>query len=245
MSLIVYLDETGDHTLTAIDRDFPIFGLAMIICEESSYAHTIASRLTAFKLKWFGHDGIILHSYEIRKSKNAFKFLFDADKRKLFMAELTELMESLPYRIIASAVLKQAHVEQYGVDAHSPYDIALTYCLEELTELLEATEQESVRIVAESRGRNENTELEASFYHTISTGTSRVSADRFKRRRFTLSFVSKSHNLPGHQISDLAAYPIARHVLHPEKPNLSFDVLRGKIHVVEDGEPRLGVFPKK
>jgi hypothetical protein len=33
MALIVYLDETGDHSLELIDKDFPIFALVMLICD--------------------------------------------------------------------------------------------------------------------------------------------------------------------------------------------------------------------
>ena len=52
--------------------------------------------------------------------------------------------------------------------------------------------------------------------------TSYNSADRFKKIEFKLSFVPKSMNIVGTQLADLAAYPVARHVLHPQQPNLPF-----------------------
>ncbi len=30
MPLIVYMDETGDHTLEVVDKDYPIFGLVLV-----------------------------------------------------------------------------------------------------------------------------------------------------------------------------------------------------------------------
>ncbi len=41
MPLIAYLDETGDHSLESIDKDFPIFVLVMLICDTTSYAQKI------------------------------------------------------------------------------------------------------------------------------------------------------------------------------------------------------------
>jgi len=33
VALIVYLDETRNHSLELIDKDFPIFALVMLICD--------------------------------------------------------------------------------------------------------------------------------------------------------------------------------------------------------------------
>ncbi len=41
MSLVVYLDETGDHSLEAGDPGYPVFGLVMLICDSDIYCRRI------------------------------------------------------------------------------------------------------------------------------------------------------------------------------------------------------------
>jgi len=35
--VIVYLDETGDHSLELVDKDFPLFAISMFIAEKEIY----------------------------------------------------------------------------------------------------------------------------------------------------------------------------------------------------------------
>jgi hypothetical protein len=86
-----------------------------------------------------------------------------------------------------------------------------------------------VTIVAEKRGEREDRELHAAFQQIVTAGTAYVDQARFRRIRFTLKFLPKSMNIIGTQMADLAAYPIARHVLDGSKPNPAFDVIRPKL----------------
>ncbi len=65
MPYIVYLDETGDHSLEFIDKDFPVFALAMFICDTVYYNHTILPAVAQLKTDYFGHEGVILHSRDM------------------------------------------------------------------------------------------------------------------------------------------------------------------------------------
>ena len=69
---IAFFDECGDHSLTKIDKDFPLFVLSTIIVERQAYAQTIIPALAGFKLRYFAHEGINLHSREIRKADGPF-----------------------------------------------------------------------------------------------------------------------------------------------------------------------------
>src|SRR5207237_9438378 len=35
MPLMVFLDEAGDHSLDPVDKDFPVFGLVLLLCVQS------------------------------------------------------------------------------------------------------------------------------------------------------------------------------------------------------------------
>jgi len=50
-------------------------------------------------------------------------------------------------------------------------------------------------------------------------------------------------NIIGTQMADLAAYPIARHVLVPTKPNPAYEVIKGKFYVGPGNVRGLKVFP--
>jgi hypothetical protein len=104
--------------------------------------------------------------------------------------------------------------------------------------VLEGARQTEVTIVAEKRGEREDRELHAAFQQIVASGTAYVDQARFRRIRFTLKFLPKSMNIVGTQMADLAAYPIARHVLDSSKPNPAFDIVRPKLCRA------LKVFPK-
>ena len=72
---IVYVDESGDHSLTSIDRQYPIFVLAFCLFDKEEYAERITTDITHLKFKYFGHDQIILHEREIRKEEAEFSIL--------------------------------------------------------------------------------------------------------------------------------------------------------------------------
>ena len=44
MPLLVFLDETGDHSLELIDEGYPVFGVVMLICDAETYVQGILPR---------------------------------------------------------------------------------------------------------------------------------------------------------------------------------------------------------
>ncbi|GAG48073.1 unnamed protein product, partial [marine sediment metagenome] len=215
MGILVYMDEAGDHSLELIDRDFPVFCLAFFVCEETIYVQKVVPEVIQFKLRWFGHEGVILHSRDIRKAQGDFGLLTNPDRRQAFMGGLSAIMSHSDYKLIAVAIRKQEHKERYGMRAENPYDLAMTFALERLLPLLAEARQNMVTIIAESRGKREDKELHASFLNVVNYGTYYVPRGRFKGVDFSLRFVEKSRNIVGTQLADLVAYPTARHVLDP------------------------------
>ena len=72
MPLIVYLDETGDHALEIVDKEFPVFALVLLACDTEEYLKKIVPAFYRFKMDYFGHEAVIFHSRDIRKAQKDF-----------------------------------------------------------------------------------------------------------------------------------------------------------------------------
>jgi len=160
--LAVYFDEVGNPSLDPSDKDFPVFAVAMFICDIECYMKEIIPRANALKFRWFGHEGVILHSRDIRKAQGDFAFLCDPVKRAEFMSELSELMTSCNYSLLAVAIRKDQHSKRYKYPA-DPYDLSLVFAMERLVSVLEGAGQTEVTIIAEQRGKKEDRELYLAF----------------------------------------------------------------------------------
>jgi len=66
---IAFVDESGDHGMASIDPSYPIFSLAFCLFAKEEYAAGVVPAVLRFKYRHFGHDQVILHEHEIRKTK--------------------------------------------------------------------------------------------------------------------------------------------------------------------------------
>jgi hypothetical protein len=82
---IVYADESGDHGLISVDPEYPVFVLCFCVFRISDYISEVVPRVQRLKFRFFGHDAVVLHGHEIRKSRGPFKILFDQEERREFM----------------------------------------------------------------------------------------------------------------------------------------------------------------
>jgi hypothetical protein len=227
---IAFLDECGDHTLELVDRDFPVFLLATVVMKRADYVEQVIPAITRLKLRYWVHEGVNLHSRDIRKAKGPFGFLQVKELREQFLGELSALMQELPYILFISAVRKDHHKAKYGSNAANPYDLALEFTLERLIHFIEGNGLKELPFVAEARGKKEDETLERCFYRMMSEGTDSISGDRFKSLKCPLVFRRKFDNIAGIQLADLCAHPCARHILQPRQNNQAFDVVRPKIY---------------
>jgi len=83
MSHFLFLDETGDHGLSFVDKSFPLFLLCGCVIDKGSL-EKIESKVSSFKQKYFGTNHVILHSRDIRKCEGAFQILFDLKLKERF-----------------------------------------------------------------------------------------------------------------------------------------------------------------
>jgi hypothetical protein len=221
---IAFFDECGDHSLTVIDQDFPLFLLATVVVERAAYVQEIVPRVTRLKLDYWDHEGVNLHSRDIRKAEGPFSILQRQERRQGFMADLTSMMEELPFTLFVTAIRKEALKERYSSRAKNPYELAVTYTFERIVHFLEQHEEIHLPVVAESRGRGEDRNLEVAFYRMFAEGTQFVGPDRLSRLRCPLLFENKLRNICGVQLADLCAHPCARHVLKPAQPSRAYEI---------------------
>lgn len=226
---IIFADESGDHGLSSINPENPVFALAFCIFKKSDYTSIFKNTLTKFKLHFWGHDLVVLHNHEIRKSTGEFGFLFNEEKRKMFMHALNEMVRSIPFSIVATVVDKRQLFDSQH--AHNPYILALGSCLRQTVEFLEEQKQSQhlTHLIVESRGKPEDRDLELEFR--------KIAAERSPEGYpLDIRFASKQTNSGGLQIADLVAHPIARHVIKRDQPNKAFDIIKEKLLGYPDHE---------
>lgn len=218
---IVYVDESGDHGLQHIDPNFPVFGLSFCIFKKADYTEQIVPAVQNLKFRYWGHDAIILHEREIRRSIEDFDFP-DETYRK-FNTELTELIETAPFKVIGAVINKTALRDQ-NVDIPNPYYIALRFCMEELRSFLISNDQKGrrVHVVLECRGKKEDQDLEQEFRNV-------AAGNDFNELDFESRFAKKTTNSTGLQLADLTAGPMARHSHRPDQQNRGFERIKGKL----------------
>jgi len=108
---IIYVDESGDHSLDSINKEYPIFVLAFCIFNKESYTQSALTKLKDFKFKHFGHDMVVLHENEIRRDKGVFKNLRPRSKKDAFIGELTQIIEEEDFTVIATVIKKDDELE--------------------------------------------------------------------------------------------------------------------------------------
>jgi hypothetical protein len=246
MAYHFFLDETGDHGLSYIDKNFPLFLLCGCLMGEDKLKE-IEDKINAFKLKYFKTTEVVLHSREIRKCEGAFQILFDLKLKAKFYADLNKLLEEAEYKIMGSGINKEEYIRRYGKGAKDPYSLSFSFLIERLIFCLDNLDKKAkVDIKAELRGKKEDEILLAHFNSILDRGTFYVSPERLREKILSFKFYSKRENITGLQIADLSAYPLARHLLNPKEPYIPFSIIEEKIYCNKDGEYEgwgLKVFP--
>ncbi len=245
MNYKLFLDESGDHGLLSINKDFPVFLLCGVLFTEDDYENT---RQSINKLKQFiwGNKEVIFHSRDIRKCEKEFQKLFDLELKKYFYEELNKIITDSKFTIIASAIDKQALLKNFFMDegVNEVYEIALSFLFDNAITVLENLDPDAtLSFILEMRGKKEDKQLGNYFKRIIERGTGVVTLDQIGRFKPTFQFVDKKQNINGLQLADLIAYPIARFVIEPERANPAFDLLEPKIYRTVNGWDGLVIYP--
>ncbi len=231
--ILVFLDETGDHSLTKIDKDFPVFGMAGVVFNPEDYPDAVF-RFNRLKLNYFPHEGIIVHSREIASREGDFVFLNNKEIREQFLAEISQQV-SLTKMGIATAVIKKAELKNRYKDPFSPYDLAFGFIFEKIFKYGCNTEVDYIHFVTEARGKKEDEELHNTFKWLKKKDEPNVARmfprfidqNRLDEIHVRLEFRKKQSNIVGLQIADLVVSPIAQTVLK-EKDHPSLQYFKNK-----------------
>ncbi len=233
---IVFADESGDHGLDSIDPQFPVFALAFCVVRVDECINSIVPEMQRLKFSTWGHDSVVLHEHEIRKSEKGFaSFRTDPLRRERFMADLSAVTQKARMNVISSVIDKNQLAGEFEIP-DSPYEIALLFCMELLlTHLLnEGQIGKTVHIVFESRGKREDKDLDLEFRRIrVNQGGWGYRNMDFTQINFEPLFVSKSANSIGLQLADLVARPIALSVLRPNQRNKAYETIKSKIHILK------------
>lgn len=123
--LVLFLDESGDHSLDKIDPQYPVFVLGGCIVDLDYHDHHMTPELNRFKQEIFGRDDFILHTADIVRRRGIFRDLTIANLRERFYEETNRLMRSLDYTVVACGIKKEDHLRKYGLAAMDPYMLSL------------------------------------------------------------------------------------------------------------------------
>ena len=221
---VVYVDESGDHSLASINPDWPVFVLCFCIFPVDAYIHAVTPAIRRLKFDTFGHDLVVLHEHDIRKKRGAFSQL-NQEARDAFMVQLTDVMAASDMTVIAVVIDKVAHKARYSTPEH-PYHLAMQFGLERVTAFLRMHDQcdRDTWVVFEARGAKEDQALELEF-RRVCDGANRENAPLPLR----VLIADKKTNSEGLQLADLTARPAGLSVLRPDQKNRAWDVLKTKL----------------
>lgn len=200
--LILFLDESGDHSLSKIDPQYPLFVLGGCIFDYDYYNNHVIQRFAQYKEKALNDSQLIIHTADISRNKNGFEFLKDTATRDKFYKETNILMQELDYKVLACVIKKDEHLMKYGLEAKDPYLLSLDIIIERFIFLLKEHKTNGI-VIAESRNDTLDNQLELAYLGLKIQGTHYLHAREIKERINNFSIKPKSDDIAGLQIADL------------------------------------------
>lgn len=247
---VAFLDENGDSNMKHIihsklnkidvDENSKYFAVTSVLCKLNDLVNIKNSFIDIKNEFWpkngkFLYSGnnemkVCFHSKEIRDRKGPFSD--NCINYDNFILKLSSLMESLPILINSCFINKELHYLNYGLEAQSPYEIALTFILERiLTKILKDSDE--LILVLEARGKNEDRIVLQHLMFLINNGTYYHTSRQFKKIKgiYFNKKRSKDNSLSyyGLESADLCAHPIYRYCITNFK-NRALISIEPKIH---------------
>lgn len=112
MRYFVFIDESGEANVSKVDLKFDVFVLCGVFFREDHYKE-FDSALKQIKRKYFGSEDVVLHSYEMRWWKGAFKIFDNKKIRTSFYADMEKVFTESNYKIISCIVNKKEYKQRY------------------------------------------------------------------------------------------------------------------------------------
>ena len=232
---VLFLDESGDHNLTVIDPNYPVFVLGGVIVDQDYAEGPLSEAFDDFKVRLFGRTDIALHTADIVRNRNGFERLEDAQFRSQFYEGLNSLVSGLEFTVVACAIRKNDHFRHYGAAAIDLYRLSLHSLAELFCNDIGAVRNGGM-IVAESRNPALDQDLGHSWASLRRRGSGYSGAEMIRDRIRSLTFRAKQENIAGLQLADLIVSPIGRHVLG-KTDNDDWQIVEQKFRRGPGGEP--------
>lgn len=234
MSKILFLDESGDHNLIAIDPQHPIFVLGGVIVERKYALDEMTDKVNSFKKSLFGTTNIILHTADFTRQKNGFERMKEKDFCERFYTKLNRLISELDITIVACAIKKKQHMDKYGLDAIDPYHLSLNILIERFCFDI-GRSLPKAKIIAEARDTTLNNQLKLAWLNVKISGTRYLQAVDINNRIEGLILKTKQDRISGLEIADAIVTPIARQVL--QRPSrVDWNIIKSKMRKNHLGE---------
>jgi len=172
-----------------------------------------------------------------------FVFLRDPQRRQKFYEDLNQLFRGLRGRLYAIVIDKNGFRDRLFTPLN-PYDVSLSQLLSLVCGpkgIPGPWRPDVTRIIAESRGKREDKELQAVYQKYRREGLSSFGALYVQNRQPTtverlfpkrVDFLRKSRVVAGLELADLAAYPISWAEIHQRWDNPSYIALAEKLNAV-------------
>lgn len=210
LTMLVFIDETGDHNLIKIDDQYPVFGLGALLIDEKEYKK-LDKEIKKIKKEFFDDTkgDFILHSMDLKrptKAKDKRNLItIDPKKRKeLYLAFDNRIVTKINFKVICCYIRKKRMVDQY-IFPIDPYYLSF----ENLLNRIIKHGGEMNFIYAEKRGNPMDIELLSEYEKLTKVGIHNFSADTLSKKT-SLKLVSKKENMNGLQFIDLLLSSLIR-----------------------------------
>ncbi len=102
---VVYVDESGDHSLLSINAEYPLFVLSFCVFQKDSYTNAIAACCAGSSSKRSAADSVLLSEIDIRRKRAPFPALGKL-QREAFLDSLTQIIHEA-FTLIAVVIDKR------------------------------------------------------------------------------------------------------------------------------------------
>lgn len=183
-----------------------MFALTAVVYRQRDYLEKEIPQIAALKHKFWSHEGVVFHSYDINKKQGPFARCVNPLWRDRLRLGLADVFDKSTGNIIAAVIDKVRHKAQY-VDPSEVYYLAVQFVLERVFMMAGS----GVTIVFESRGPAED-KIVRGWCEKICEGGSY----RGQSFGFDIHFATKATNIAGLQMADLACQPIIHFCQKPD-----------------------------
>jgi len=244
---VLYIDESGDHDLINIDKNYPIFVLGGSIVNSQYHDDALTPMLNKFKQNIFGKKEIVLHYADYTRNKNGFERMVAKEFRENFYEGLNKIIKDTKFTFISCIIDKPAHSECYKYP-RNPYVFSLEVIIEKFILFLNEINEQGV-IIAESRNSQLDNELNLAFLNLKISGTRFLKSSEITKRIGNNFYIkNKEENIAGLQLTDSIVTSIGRRYLGLKNPYISYNAIKEKFRKHSCGKYKgygLVILPKK